>query len=90
MGPAPAQDRQKLDLGKENQMVLELRPAHDPAKTYGFVGVVSSLKDLSASIWLWIGQRRMGDQEGDRDSGGTSRSRSLPPALKDSKPCRRS
>ena len=34
-------------------MVLEMRPAHDPRKTYGFVGVVVSLKDLSASIWLW-------------------------------------
>jgi selenium-binding protein 1 len=42
-----------LDLGPEQQMVLELRPAHDPAKAYGFVGVVVSLKDLSASIWLW-------------------------------------
>src|SRR5580765_3310129 len=44
---------QALDLGKEQQMVLELRPAHNPNKTYGFVGVVVSLKDLSASIWLW-------------------------------------
>jgi selenium-binding protein 1 len=44
---------QALDLGAENQMVLELRPAHDPNKTYGFVGVVTSLKDLSASNWLW-------------------------------------
>jgi methanethiol oxidase len=44
---------QELDLGKENQMVLELRPAHDPAKAYGFVGVVTSLKDLSASVWMW-------------------------------------
>ena len=34
-------------------MTLELRPAHDPAKAYGFLGVVVSLKDLSASIWLW-------------------------------------
>jgi selenium-binding protein 1 len=34
-------------------MVLELRPAHDPTKAYGFVGVVVSLKDLSSSIWLW-------------------------------------
>jgi selenium-binding protein 1 len=34
-------------------MVLELRPAHDPNKTYGFVGVVVSLKDLSSSIWMW-------------------------------------
>jgi selenium-binding protein 1 len=44
---------QVLDLGAEQQMVLELRPAHDPTKTYGFVGVVISLKDLSSSIWLW-------------------------------------
>lgn len=42
-----------LDLGPEQQMVLELRPAHDPTETYGFVGVVTSLKDLSSSIWLW-------------------------------------
>jgi selenium-binding protein 1 len=27
-------------------MVLELRPAHDLSKAYGFVGVVVSLKDL--------------------------------------------
>jgi selenium-binding protein 1 len=45
--------QQVLDLGAEQQMVLELRPAHDPNETYGFVGVVVSLKDLSASIWLW-------------------------------------
>jgi methanethiol oxidase len=44
---------QSLDLGPEQQMVLELRPAHDPTKAYGFVGVVTSLKDLSSSIWLW-------------------------------------
>lgn len=44
---------QSLDLGAEQQMVLELRPAHDPSRAYGFVGVVVSLKDLSASIWLW-------------------------------------
>src|SRR6266850_1754285 len=44
---------QMLDLGAEHQMVLELRPAHDPTKTYGFVGVVTSLKDLSSSIWVW-------------------------------------
>jgi methanethiol oxidase len=44
---------QELDLGAEQQMVLELRPAHDPTKAWGFVGVVVSLKDLSSSIWLW-------------------------------------
>ena len=42
-----------LDIGAENQMALELRPSHDPTKTFGFVGVVISTKDLSASIWLW-------------------------------------
>jgi len=42
-----------LDIGAENQITLELRPSHDPTKTYGFVGVVISTKDLSASIWLW-------------------------------------
>ena len=44
---------QKLELGAEQQMVLELRPAHDPRRSYGFVGVVVSLKDLSSSIWMW-------------------------------------
>ena len=50
---AGARSSNTLDLGKENQMVLEMRPAHDPTKTYGFVSVVVSLNDLSASIWLW-------------------------------------
>ena len=42
-----------LSVGDDDQMVLELRPAHDPNKSYGFVGVVISLKDLSSSVWLW-------------------------------------
>jgi selenium-binding protein 1 len=45
--------RQVVDLGAEHQMVLELRPAHDPTRPYGFVGVVVSTADLSASIWMW-------------------------------------
>jgi selenium-binding protein 1 len=44
---------QAIDLGPEYQLVFELRPAHDPTKAYGFVGVVISLKDLSSSIWTW-------------------------------------
>jgi selenium-binding protein 1 len=43
----------ELDLGAEQQMVLELRPAHNPTRAYGFVGVVVSLEDLSSSIFLW-------------------------------------
>jgi selenium-binding protein 1 len=42
-----------VDLGKEHQIALELRPAHDPSKSYGFVNSVVSLNDLSSSIWLW-------------------------------------
>src|SRR6266700_1098236 len=41
------------DRGAEQQWVLELRPSHDPNKTYGFVSVGVSLKDLSSSIWMW-------------------------------------
>ena len=44
---------QRVDLGDAHQMVLELRPAHDPSKTWGFAGVVISVEDLSASVWLW-------------------------------------
>ncbi len=44
---------QELTLGDEQQMTLELRPAHDPTRDYGFAGVVISLKDLSSSVWLW-------------------------------------
>jgi len=50
---------QRVDLGDQHQMVLELRPAHDPSKAFGFVGVVISAEDLSASVWLW-------HQDGDR------------------------
>jgi methanethiol oxidase len=35
------------------QMVLEIRPSHDPDATWGFVGVVISTADLSASVWRW-------------------------------------
>jgi selenium-binding protein 1 len=79
--------RQVLDLGSEQQMVLELRPAHNPTKSYGFVGVVTSLKDLSASVWVWY-------REGTNGSGAwairkvieipaePARADDLPPLLK--------
>jgi selenium-binding protein 1 len=55
---------QELDLGAEQQMVLELRPAHDPSRAYGFVGVVVSLKDLSSSIWVWYREEGNGSASG--------------------------
>lgn len=48
---------QTLALEDGQQMVLELRPAHDPTRAYGFVGVVVSTKDLTASIWTWYYER---------------------------------
>jgi selenium-binding protein 1 len=44
---------QEIDLGDKQQLVFELRPAHDPTKAYGFASVVISLEDLSSSIWTW-------------------------------------
>jgi methanethiol oxidase len=51
----------KLELGAEQQMVLELRPAHNPRRAYGFVGVVISLADLSSSIFLWYLDQESGE-----------------------------
>ena len=50
---AEGRHQQTVDLGSEHQMVLELRPSHDPDATWGFVGVVVSTADLSASVWRW-------------------------------------
>jgi selenium-binding protein 1 len=50
---------QRIDLGDQHQIVLELRPAHDPSKAWGFVGTTISVEDLSASVWAW-------HQDGDR------------------------
>jgi selenium-binding protein 1 len=63
--------QQKLPLGDEYQMTLELRPARDPRKAYGFVGVVISLKDLSASVWVWYRDEggRSGSESGGRKGG---------------------
>ena len=70
-------------------MVLELRPAHDPNETYGFVGVVTSLKDLSASVWMWHREGNNHDgtvahPQGDRDSAEPAAADDLPPLLKGS------
>jgi selenium-binding protein 1 len=51
----------KLELGAEQQMVLELRPAHNPRSAYGFVGVVMSLTDLSSSVFMWYLDKKTGE-----------------------------
>ena len=79
---------QRVDLGDAHQMVLELRPAHDPAQPWGFVGVVISVEDLSGSVWLW-------HRDGDRWTAGKvitipaepADPDLLPPALQPFGPC---
>ncbi|MEL6575121.1 MAG: selenium-binding protein SBP56-related protein, partial [Pseudomonadota bacterium] len=44
---------QTIDLGANHQMALEIRPAHDPVKEYGFCGVVVDTTNLEGSIWTW-------------------------------------
>jgi selenium-binding protein 1 len=44
---------QTLELPEEHQITLELRPAHDPTSSHGFVNNVISVADLSSSIWSW-------------------------------------
>jgi methanethiol oxidase len=45
---------QRVDLGPQHQMALELRPSHDPDADYGFLGVVACTEDLSGSVWRWF------------------------------------
>jgi methanethiol oxidase len=44
---------QTIDLGTNHQMALEVRPAHDPVREYGFLGVVVDTTNLKGSIWTW-------------------------------------
>jgi methanethiol oxidase len=45
--------RQTLELDKPHQMLLEVRPAHDPSKPYGFVESCLSNGPFGAAVWLW-------------------------------------
>src|SRR5258706_16105667 len=41
---------QTIDLGANHQMALEVRPAHDPVREYGFLGVVWKTQTPEARI----------------------------------------
>jgi selenium-binding protein 1 len=73
----------RIDLGDQHQLVFEVRPAHDPAKAWGFVGVVINVEDLSGSVFLW---HRDGDRWAARKvitiPAEPADPESLPPALK--------
>jgi selenium-binding protein 1 len=75
--------QQTVDLGAQHQMALELRPSHDPDATWGFVGVVVSTEDLSASVWRW--SRDNGSWRADKVitiPAEPAEPDALPPALK--------
>ena len=83
MGPSQRRHRQEIDLGAEHQMALELRPAHDPTKAYGFVGVVVPLQDLSASIWPGNSrQRQLRSRKSSKFPPSPPTPTDLPPLLK--------
>ncbi len=44
---------QTIDLGENHQMALEIRPAHEPTKEYGFCGVVVDTANLEGAIFTW-------------------------------------
>jgi methanethiol oxidase len=48
---------QTIDLGANHQMALEIRPAHDPTREYGFLGVVVDTTNLEGSIWTWYREK---------------------------------
>jgi selenium-binding protein 1 len=61
---------QTIDLGANHQMALEVRPAHDPAREYGFVGVVVDTTNLEASIWTWYRESNTKHPNGRPFGGG--------------------
>ena len=67
---------QRVDLGDEHQMVLELRPAHDPRKT---LGLRRRRDQRRGSVRLGVavapGRRPVGGEEGDHDPRRARRSR---------------
>ena len=82
--------QQALDLGSENQITLELRPAHEPSAPMALLGVVVFIE---GSFGFHLALAPRGRQNGNwsiRRSSRSRRSRPIPtnchPSLKGSKP----
>ncbi|MDY0883732.1 selenium-binding family protein [Dongia soli] len=79
---------QEIDFGAQQQLVFELRPAHDPTRAYGFVNCVLSLENLSSSIWTWYRDgNKWAVQKIIEIPAEPADPEQLPPALKDFKAC---
>jgi methanethiol oxidase len=55
--------KQSIDLGPSHQMALEVRPAHEPNRDYGFLGVVVNTENLNGEIWLWYRDEAKASEE---------------------------
>ena len=70
--------QQTIDLGADQQMVLEIRPAHDPEAAWGYVGVVVSHHG-SVGVRVALAPRRrchgLDRRQGDHHSGRAGRPR---------------
>ena len=80
---------QTIDLGENHQMALEVRPAHDPTREYGFLGVVVDTTNLEGSIWTWWREGGSFHARRPRPSRRSRPTRALPPLLRASARCRR-
>ena len=82
---------QTIDLGANHQMALEVRPAHDPVREYGFLGVVVDTTNLEGSIWTWWreGGTVPHREDGDDPARARAQGRSSRPCCRASAPCRR-
>ncbi len=49
---------QTIDLRASHQMVLDVRPAHEPTKQYGFVNVVINTENLHGEVFLWYKDKK--------------------------------
>ena len=82
---AKGKHHQRVDLGNEHHITIELRPSHNPDATWGFVGVVISTADLSASIFHWYLDEGSGEWKANKVISippEPAEEDKLPPALK--------
>ena len=49
----PGATSRRSIFGPNHQMALEVRPAHDPVREYGFLDVVVDTTNLEGSTWTW-------------------------------------
>lgn len=75
---AKGEHLQRVDLGAQHQMALEVRSSHDPDATWGFVGVVIHRRSVRLDLAMVSRRPRMGRREGHHNPSGTCTPRPSP------------